>query len=248
MSTTESALPAPEAPKSFPARFLGIFISPRETFANIVRRPDFLAPLIVLIVTASAVSEIVLAKVDMARIVRAQIEQSGRMNSMSPEQVQQAVEQGARVGTIIGHFGFVFAVIGLLIAAGICLLVVNVIFQGRTNFRTVFSVTCYSNLVSVLGSVIVVLVVLFGDPEHFNPQSPTPTNLGFFLNPGETPRALSSLASSFDIFTLWIIVLLGIGLSEATARKVKSTSISLTLFAFWLAWVLAKVALAMLAG
>jgi hypothetical protein len=248
MSTAESPLAAAEDPKSFPARFVGIFISPRATFADIARRPDFLAPLIVLILTAVVVSEIVLAEVDMGRIVRTQLEQSGRANSMSPEQVQRAIEQGARVATIIGHVGFVFAIIGLLIAAGICLLVVNVIFQGGTNFKTVFSVACYSNLVSVLGSVIVVLVVLFGDIEHFNPQSPTPTNLGFFLSPRETPRALFSLASSFDIFTLWIIVLLGIGLSEATARKVKSTSISLTLLACWLAWVLAKVVLAMLAS
>jgi hypothetical protein len=248
MSTAESPLATAEgpAPKSFPARFLGIFVSPRETFADIARRPDFIAPLIVLILTAIAVSEVVLAKIDMARIVRMQLEQSGRASSMSPEQAQQAIEQGARIGTIVGHFGFLFAVIGLLIAAGIGLLVVNAIFGGKANFRTVFSVTCYSNLVSVLGAVIVALVVLFGDVEHFNPQSPTPTNLGFFLSPTDTPRPLLSLASSFDIFTLWTIILLGIGLSEATARKVKTASVTLTLFGIWLLWVLIKVGLSTL--
>jgi hypothetical protein len=75
-----------------------------------------------------------------------------------------------------------------------------------------------------------------------------PTNPGFFLNPAETPRALLSLAGSFDIFSLWIIVLLGIGLSEAAGRKVKTTSVTLTLFGLWLAWVLAKVVMSTLAG
>src|SRR5579859_7223685 len=46
-----------EPPKSFVERFIGVFISPGETFADIVRKPDFIAPMIVLIVITVAVTE-----------------------------------------------------------------------------------------------------------------------------------------------------------------------------------------------
>jgi hypothetical protein len=250
MSTAESPLAAAEAPtpKSFPSRFLGVFVSPGETFAEIARRPDYLAPLIVLMLTAVAVSETMLARVGMERLVRMQIEHSSRASSMTPQQMQQAVEQGIRIGTILAHFGFVFLPVVLLLVAAICLAVTNAIFGAKITLGTAFSVVCYANLVSVLASAIAIVMIIFGDVEHFNPQNPAPTNLGFFLNPAETPKALLSLAGSFDIFSLWIIVLLGIGLSEATARKVKTASITLTLFGLWLAWVLAKVVLSTLAG
>jgi hypothetical protein len=234
--------------KSFPARFVGVFVSPRETFADVARRPDFIAPLVVLILAVIAVSEVMLAKIGMERIVRTQIEHSSRASSMTPEQMQQAVEQGARIGSIFAHAGFVFVVIGLLIVAGVCLAITNAIFGGRINFKTAFSVTCYASLVTIVSSIIAVVMILFGDVEHFDPQNPAPTNLGFFLNPTETPRTLMSLAGSFDVSTLWFIILLGIGLSEATARKVKPAPVTLTIFGVWLVWVLAKMGFATLGG
>lgn len=81
-------------------------------------------------------------------------------------------------------------------------------------------------------------VILFGDPDNFNPQSPVPASVGFFLNPVETSRPLFALAASLDLFTIWFLVLLGIGLSEATGRKVRTRAISLTYFGLWMIWVL----------
>jgi len=250
MGTSAPPVAAAEspAPQSFPARFLGVFVSPRETFADIARRPDFIAPLIVLILVSIAASEVVLAKINLASIVRSQIEHSSRASSMTPEQMQQAVEQGSRIGAIFGHVGFLFVAIGLLIIAAICLAVVNAIFGGGINFKMALAVTCYANLVTVLMSLIVVAVVLFGDAEHFNPQSPAPTNPGFFLNPNETPKPLLSLAGSLDVFTLWVIALLGVGFSEATGRKVKTASLTLTIFGVWLIWVLIKMGFSTLGG
>src|SRR5437016_3221869 len=63
-----------EPPKSFLERFIGVFISPTETFADIGRKPDFVAPLVVGIVGAVAITETMLAKIGMGRIVRASLE------------------------------------------------------------------------------------------------------------------------------------------------------------------------------
>ncbi|MGA2610022.1 MAG: YIP1 family protein [Terriglobia bacterium] len=233
--------------QSFPERLMGIFISPVETLADVARKPDFVAPLILGVLGAIAVTETMLWKIGMERIIRTSIEQSGRASSMSPEQMDQAVHQGARIGGILAHLGgIVVPPIALLILAGLGLLIVNLILGGQTKFKTVFSLICYANLVSLLGSLMAVAVILFGDPDHFNAQNPVPANVGFFLNPREVSKPLYSLASSADIFTIWLLILMAVGLAEGTGRKVKPLSIFLVYAGFWVIWILVKVGLAMI--
>lgn len=249
MSTLASQSPVaePDAPMSFLDRFIGVIFSPRETFADIARQANFIPPLVTLALGAIAVTEVMLAKIGMEHIVRMSLEQSKRASSMTPEQLQQAVEQGARVGAVIVHIsGVVGTPIFLLIVAGIGLLIVNGIFGAQAGFKTAFSVTCYAYLVGVLGSLMALAMIFFGDPEHFNAQNPMPSNPGFFLNPLETSKPLMALASSLDIFTFWSMGLLGVGFSEASRRKVKPLSVFLIFSGIWLIIVLGKMGFAML--
>ena len=233
---------------SFPERLLGIFISPVETLADVARKPGFVAPLIAIVLGAIAVTETMLWKIGMERIVRMSIEQSSRASSMSPDQMDQAVRQGARIGGIFAHIGgIVFPPIVLLIVAGLGLLIVNLIFGAQAKFKTVFSLVCYANLVSLLSSLMAVAMILFGDPDHFNAQNPVPGNVGFFLNPREVSKPLYSLASSADIFTIWLLILIAVGLAEGTGRKVKPLTIFLVYAGFWVIWILVKVGRAMIA-
>jgi hypothetical protein len=232
---------------SFPERLLGIFISPAETFADVARKPNFMAPLIAAVLGAIAVTETMLWKIGMERIVRTQIEQSSRASSMSPEQMDQAVSQAVKFGTIFTHIvEIVGAPIVLLVIAGLGLLIVNLIFGAGMKFKKVFSLICYANLVSLLGVLMAVAVILFGDPDHFNAQNPVPGNIGFFLNPREVSKPLYSLASSADIFTIWFLILIAVGLSEGTGRKVKPLPIFLVYAGFWVVWILLKMGLSML--
>jgi hypothetical protein len=62
-------------------------------------------------------------------------------------------------------------------------------------------------------------VVLFlKDPDEFNLQNPLMFNVGAYLSP-DSPAALRALGSSIDLFSLWIIVLLAIGV-HAAGRKI----------------------------
>jgi len=230
--------------QSFPERLLGVIISPAETFADVARKPGFWAPLIAIVVGALALVETMIWKIGMERMVRIGIEQSSRASSMSPDQMDQAVRMGAKIGAITTP---VFAVlappIALLIIAGVGLLIVNAMFGAKVNFKTAFSLVCYADLVSLLGVLMAVAMILFGDPEHFNPQNPMPSNIGFFLNAHEVSRPLYVLASSVDIFSIWLLILLGLALSEGSGRKVKPLPISLVYAGFWIIWVLIKVGL-----
>ncbi len=59
---------------SVAARFVGVLFSPGPTFEDIARKPDFIAPLVALVVASVAVTETMLAKIVMERIVRMSIE------------------------------------------------------------------------------------------------------------------------------------------------------------------------------
>jgi hypothetical protein len=205
--------------------------------------------MIVVMVMSVAFIETMLAKIGVERIIRMGIEQSKSAANMSPQQVEQAVEQGAK---LTGPFMHVAGVIGplivLLILAGIGMLIVNAIFGAQTNFKTAFSVACYANMPGVLSGLMGIALVLFGDPEHFNPENPAPTNLGFFLNPLETSKPLLKFATSLDVFSLWLLILLGIGFSAASGRKAKTVSVFLVFLGVWALFVLGKVGISLLTG
>ena len=64
--------------------------------------------------------------------------------------------------------------------------------------------------------------------------------MGFFLNPRETSKPLYVIASSFDIFRVWFIVLSSLGLSAATGRKLGPLAIFLTYLGIWVLLVLGR--------
>jgi hypothetical protein len=251
MGDTVMAPPSPDEVEanSFFDRALGVFISPGRTFASIVRRPDFLAPLIVMTLASVVLVEAMLQKIGAAQIVRHALENSGRASQMTPEQLDQAVHRAAFI-TALGMrvFGIIGVPIFLLIIAATGLFIVNVVFGASADFKACFSVVCYANLVLLIGVVLGLVIVLFGDVEQFNAENPIPSTVGFFLNQRETSKPLYALASHFDIFRVWFIILSAAGLSAATQKRVGTLGICLTYFGIWVIIVLGHVGFAALMG
>jgi len=246
VSSPASVPPEAESPPmSFPERFLSVFVSPGPTFEDIARRPGFIAPLIVAIVSGLVILETMLFKIGMGRMIRQSLEQSGQAAKMSADQLEGAVRMGATLGTVFAHVGvLVFGPAMLLILAALGLGILVLIYGAPAKFKAVFSATCYANLVGVLGVLMGVALILFGDPEHFNAQNPIPSNVGFFLNPLETSKPLYSLAGSADILWIWTMVLMAMGWSRVSGGKAKTLPVFLALAGIWLIWVLGKMGFA----
>jgi len=243
LTDTQEGMPS----KPFLSRLIGIFIEPGETFDDIARKPDFIAPLILLILVSMAVVETMLMKIGMERVILNTLTQSGQAAKMDPAQLSQAIHTGAAIAGVFAQVSGVLGVpIFMLIVAGLGLVVLNGLFGAKARFKEVFSVTCYSYLPSIVGSVMAVAIMLFGDPANFNPASPAPTNLGFFLNPLTTSHVTLALASSLDIIILWFLILLAIGLSRVAGNKVKSSSIFMIFAGVWMLLIIVKVGYALL--
>ena len=230
---------------SFLNRALNIFISPGRAFDSIIQRPDFIAPLILTIVGSGVFIEAIIQKIGVTRIIRHAIEAGGKAQQLSPEQLDQTVNRAAAFTAIsMRVFGTLGIPIFLLIIAAAGLLIANVIFGGSAKFKTCFAVVCYSNLVLQLAVVLGLIMVFMGDPEQFNPENPTPTTLGFFLNPREISKVVYVLASSFDILRVWFIALASMGISRATEKRVGTTAIFLAYLGLWILIVLGHAGMA----
>lgn len=233
---------------SFPRRLLGIFIEPGRVLEEVARRPDFFRPLALLIVVTLATAETMLFRVGMQRIIRAAIMQNGRASQLTSAQIHQAIEKGAAIWNILVQIGAVLGPpIFLALVAAVGLIVLNGFFGVHAGFKKVFSVACYAYLPVVLRAAMAMAVLFFGDPNAFNPQSPAPSNPGFFLNPLTTSHPVIAFASSLDIFVVWFLILLSMGLSRVSGGKIKSRSIFYVYFGIWMILILAKVGFALVA-
>jgi hypothetical protein len=114
---------------------------------------------------------------------------------------------------------------------------INFGFGGRAKYGSIFAVGYYAWLPASIKAILGAVVIYAGmAPESFNIKNFAPTNLGAFLDPVETNKALYSLATSLDVLTIWTLVLMGMGI--ATVAGVKRSSGYIAVFGWWAIFVL----------
>ena len=138
---------------------------------------------------------------------------------MTPEQRQRAITVGARLYQYLGYGGSaVGTLIYVFIVAVILLFIFDTIMSAGVGLKRMMAIVAYGFLPLLIQTALSMVVLFLKDPEEFNLQNPLMFNVGAFLSP-ETPAALRAVGSSIDLFSLWIMVLLAIGVSAA-ARKI----------------------------
>jgi hypothetical protein len=241
------SMPEEQPADSFLRRAVGVFISPGATFDDIARKPGFVAPMVTLIVASCALFDAMYWKFGVETLTRLQFEHSAFASRMTPEQMEQAISRSAghlvRTLIITDASIIIFTPILFLIMAGLGMMIVNAILGGEAKFKTLFSVASYAHLPSVLGAIMGLPIVLFGGTDNLDPQNPMPVNLAFFLNFREVSKPLFAFAGSVDVVMIWIVILLGLGMSRATGGKIKTLPITLCFVGAWAIWIVGKVGL-----
>jgi hypothetical protein len=231
------ATPAPDTePKPNPfQRIIGVLFSPDATFSSIARRPDWVVPLVLLLVVALCAGFMMAPHMDFGAAAREAMEQN---KNVSAEQIDKAVRISSSIGKVLMYIAPVLSLIGLLVIAGVVLLAFR-IFGGEGDYKQAFSVTCYASMPSVIKSVVTVIIVVAkgGMIPAQAVQTLVRSNLGFLVNYKTNPMAFA-LLSSFDIFSLWFLALLIIGFAYvARVSKVKS---AVTIISLWILVLLLK--------
>jgi hypothetical protein len=238
---------APPPPSALPpkqnvfARFAGVLFSPTETFRDIARRPDVLAPLLVLVVISIITSALLIPRMDFQVAVRTQMENSGRQ--MSSEDMERAVKVGAAVGKAIAWVAPLLSAGWFAVVAGVLLLGFR-LFGGEGTYKQAFSATLYSWVpLTIFGILLAIIVLSRGTVDPTEMATMVKSNPAFLVDT-KTQPVLSALLASIDVFTIWTVVLLIFGFAElAKVPKGRAASIVVSL---WIVLIVIRTGLASL--
>jgi hypothetical protein len=244
MATTTS-MPEPEA-QSQPAlspigRIIGVFFSPKATFEDIVRKPSWVLPVVLLTLFSIAVSFAINQRVNWREFMSQQIEKSPQAASMSAEQKEQRIEGGAKFSPMVTWaIGVCGPILFTLVVALVMWGAYNLLAGANTDFGTSFAITSHAALTGLVSSLLFILVLYLKPPGTVDMENPVATNLAALL-PDDSAKWLLALLKSIDIFTFWTLILLAIGFAATNPKKLKGSKAFTIAFSVWAVYVVCRV-------
>ena len=215
MPDTPSPPPAAPRARGLAARVAGVLTSPRATYADIAARPRWLG--VMLVVMAATILPVAwLLQTEVGR--RAGIDmQLQTLESFGRTVTDEEYRQMERMAPYAGYFAAASQIVAFplvtLVIAGLVFAIFNAGLGADATFRQVFAVVAFS-------SVVTGLRTLFSTPLNYARESmSSPTNLAAALPVFEENTFGARLLGSIDLFLIWWIVSLAIGLGVLYKRR-----------------------------
>ena len=221
-------------------RLVGVFFSPGKAFADIARRPRWWIPVILIAILSSIYLTAFTRIVGWESVIRPAIEQLPNAQAMTAQQREQMITTAAGYYKYLGYASVVTTLFYVFIVAVILMFLFDTMMSASIGLKRMMAVVSYGFLPLVIQTALSMVVLLFKNPEEFNLRNPLMFNVGAYLSP-DSPAALRALGSSIDLFSLWIIVLLAIGVSTA-GRKISFGKAFTGIFSLWALFVCLKLA------
>ena len=223
-------------------RVTNVFSAPSKTFEDIKRgNKSWWMPFLILALFGYILFAVINFKIGIQQVVDNQIhldpKSEERLAQAPPEQraMTEKISLYVTEGVFIANPLFVLAIsaIGSLGLWG----TINFVFGGKAKYGSVFAVWMFAYLPSIVKSLLGIVVIFAGmAPESFNIKNFAPTNVAAFLPVAETSKVVYSLASSLDVISIWMAIVLGMGL--AIVAGVKRTSGYIAVFGWWAIFIL----------
>jgi hypothetical protein len=222
MSQTATSGPTP-APANVFARFIGIITSPKATFQVVVAHPRWFGMLVLttLLITLCTAGP--------------QFTESGRQAALD-QQVRAMENFGMKITDEVytqmearSRFGGYITVVTMLIFAPVTALILTVILWAIFNVA-MGGVATYKQALAVVvhAGVISTLAQLFTAPLNYARGTlGSATNLGVLLPMIDEKSFLGRLAGTIDLFMVWYVVVLAMGLGVLYRRRTQPIAIAL---------------------
>ncbi len=225
----QAAQASPEAaPMGLASRFVGIITSPRETFAKVAAHPRWLGMLIVIILVTAALG-VWFQSTEVGK--RAMFDQSVKMmesfgmklSDQAYDAMQTRMMDAPLWRTVLStglSIVLMTPVIYLVISA-ILFGVFTAALGGGATFKQVFATIVHAGAITTLGQV-------FTYPIFFLRESMTSaTNLAVLFPMLAEGSFLAKFLGMIDLFTVWWVLVLAIGLAVLYRRKTRPIALSL---------------------
>jgi len=239
MSTAPA--PAEPAPMNPIGRMFNVYLEPRATYDDIVRRPGWLTPVLLFTAFNILFTVAFTQRVGWERFMEQQFAKDPRTADMPAEQRARALQQAATFSKYLGYGGAVLgSVIVVAILGGVFLLAFNTIGGAGTNYNTSLAIVAHAYMPNVIAGILAFVILFLKDPADFDLQNPVGSNVGAFL-PSGTPRWLESLGTSLDLFVFWILFMLATGFTAANPKKLSLGKSLGIVMGVWAVYLLVKV-------
>jgi uncharacterized protein YneF (UPF0154 family) len=208
MTDEAPAAPAP-AKVSLAEDFVDIFVSPREVFARRANSGYFL----VLVILTLVLGGLFLAnRATMQDLMDAELAR-GMAQAMkdNPGMTAAQAETGRKIGQQIMTFGAFVGIPIALFLIGFCAWLTAKLLGASLSYQAATMIATYSYFPRILESLSVSVQGLLLDTAGLRGRYQLSLGVARFLDPEMSPGLLG-LLGRIDLFTLWVTVLLAIGI------------------------------------
>jgi len=223
MTTPPIAAGSTPVPKSLVARFIGVITSPRDTFASVVPSPKWFGMLAVTTVLVALFTALPMTtEAGRQAALDQQVSQMQSFGLTVNDQMYEQLEKGAgRMPYTTGISVLVMWPIIAIVIAGILFAVFNAAMGGEASFKQVFAVLVHAGALSALSTVFSGII------NYFRGSMGSVANLGALLPMLSEKSFAGQLLGMVDVFLIWYIVVLAIGLAVLYRRRTQPIAISL---------------------
>ena len=223
-------------------RVLGVLVAPGDTFRSIAARPTWLAPLLAMVLLATVVTSMVSARLDMAQLIRHQLEAAGSQPSL--EQIDQRLETVKKLQPYLALFQGLVAAPAVYLVCALLFWVAFKLLGSDLGYKASFATTLHGLLPLGLVQALLAIPVIWNRASFTQDEARSgsflASNLATFAPDGIGPVA-RALLGSVDLFSIWAVVLLVIGY-RIVARVSRGAAVGVVL-SLWLLGVALKAAL-----
>ena len=219
-------------PPSLISRSIGVITAPRATFEKIVAAPRVGGALMLVALISTAAIFILLSseRGQQAWLDQAVAQQEAWGGTVNDE--AYARMQGmAKYAAYMGAAQFIVGVpLGALITGGILFAIFNALMGGAATFKQVMAVVAHSQIISALAFLVTT-------PINYAKGTMTgATNLGVLFPMLDESSFMARVLASMDLFLLWWLFVLSMGI--AVLYKRKTSSVAMVLFGIFIVIVL----------
>jgi hypothetical protein len=204
-------------------RFVGIVTSPKATFAAVVAHPRWFGMLaLVTIVVAVCVTLPMTTEAGRQAALDNNVQQMENFGFQVSDEMYANMARGMRFAAYQTFFSVLIAgPIVSVIIAGLLYAVFAVLMGGQATFKQLFAVYVHSTVLSAVGQLFT------GPLNYFRGSMSSATNLSVLLPMIDEHSFVGRLLGMIDLFLIWWLVLLAIGLGVLYRRRTQPIAIGL---------------------
>jgi hypothetical protein len=231
----DAAAPPKQEKASILDDFMDIFYAPSSVFAR-RENAGFWIPLLIVTVLTGV---IFIANRDLIEPIM-EAEMARTMAKSSQQLTPEQMEGMRKFGGVMGSVGaFVFTPI-MLLALGIVIWIVGKFVDAKQTMNAAIIVAVFSYVPRIVEGIVNRVQSMLIDTSNINSRYSLTLGVGRFLDPDTTSPILLGLLGRIDLFTIWVTVLIAIGI--AVTGKISRGRAAIAAAAVWLIGALPTIA------